>query len=154
ISAHPVLTAAIQDTLGASGHVTGTLRRGQGGLRQVTLAAAQAHTHGVRVDWHALLPEGTQGTRRHVTLPNYAFEYERFWLRVAGGGSAAQLGLGDARHPLLGTATELPDGSLLGTGRIGLASHPWLADHAVLDTVLLPGTAFVDMALWAAERVG
>ena len=37
------------------------------------------------------------------------------------------------------------DGSVL-TGRLSLKSHPWLADHAVAGVVLLPGTAFVELA--------
>ncbi|HEX8690393.1 MAG TPA: type I polyketide synthase, partial [Solirubrobacterales bacterium] len=43
---------------------------------------------------------------------------------------------------------------LLLTGRLSLATHPWLTDHAVMDTVLLPGTAFLELALHAAERTG
>ncbi|MYR42066.1 type I polyketide synthase, partial [Streptomyces sp. SID5910] len=39
-------------------------------------------------------------------------------------------------------------------GRLSLASHAWLADHAVLGAVLLPGTAFVELALHAGGRVG
>ncbi|MFF4085187.1 SDR family NAD(P)-dependent oxidoreductase, partial [Streptomyces sp. NPDC001777] len=35
-----------------------------------------------------------------------------------------------------------------------LQTHPWLADHAVAGTVLLPGTAFIDLALHAAGTVG
>ena len=33
-------------------------------------------------------------------------------------------------------------------------THPWLAGHVVFGAVLLPGTAFVELALAAAERVG
>ncbi|MGW8882664.1 polyketide synthase dehydratase domain-containing protein, partial [Streptomyces mirabilis] len=40
------------------------------------------------------------------------------------------------------------------TSRLSLDSHPWLADHAVFGSVLLPGTAFVELALHAGERVG
>ncbi|MEU3416920.1 polyketide synthase dehydratase domain-containing protein, partial [Streptomyces sp. NPDC006658] len=40
------------------------------------------------------------------------------------------------------------------TGRVSLGTHPWLADHAVFGTVILPGTAFVEMALRAADEVG
>ncbi|MGY5138227.1 SDR family NAD(P)-dependent oxidoreductase, partial [Streptomyces nigrescens] len=32
--------------------------------------------------------------------------------------------------------------------------HPWLADHAVMDTVLLPGTALVELALQAGDELG
>ncbi|GAB1818702.1 hypothetical protein HerbRD11066_18660 [Herbidospora sp. RD11066] len=42
---------------------------------RVTEALAQAHVHGVGVDWPAILPPG-----RHVDLPTYAFDHERFWL--------------------------------------------------------------------------
>ncbi|WP_245997835.1 polyketide synthase dehydratase domain-containing protein [Streptomyces armeniacus] len=40
------------------------------------------------------------------------------------------------------------------TGRLALDTHPWLADHAVLDTVILPGTAYVELALHAAHHTG
>ena len=33
-------------------------------------------------------------------------------------------------------------------------THPWLADHAVAGTVLLPGTAFLELALYAGREVG
>ncbi|MDX3234021.1 type I polyketide synthase, partial [Streptomyces sp. ME19-01-6] len=35
-----------------------------------------------------------------------------------------------------------------------LHTHPWLADHAVQGTVILPGTAFVELAIQAGDQVG
>jgi acyl transferase domain-containing protein len=40
------------------------------------------------------------------------------------------------------------------TGRVCLRTHPWLADHAVGGAALFPGTAFLELALCAAARVG
>jgi NADPH:quinone reductase-like Zn-dependent oxidoreductase/acyl carrier protein len=40
------------------------------------------------------------------------------------------------------------------TGRLSLRAQPWLADHAVAGTVLLPGTAFVEMAVQAGNAAG
>ncbi|MER5796608.1 SDR family NAD(P)-dependent oxidoreductase, partial [Streptomyces sp. NPDC001980] len=37
---------------------------------------------------------------------------------------------------------------------MSLRSHPWLADHAVNGTVLLPGTAFLELAQHAGEQLG
>ena len=65
------------------------------------------------------------------------------------------VGLGSAEHPLLGAAIALADGEgLLFTGRLSVPAHPWLVDHAVMGVVLLPGTAFVELAIHAGTRVG
>ncbi|MFF9077614.1 SDR family NAD(P)-dependent oxidoreductase [Streptomyces sp. NPDC014872] len=109
---------------------------------------------GSLVDWQAFY---APHRARHIDLPTYAFRRTRLWLEAAADGSGDADGLGQSAtgHPLLTAATELPDtqGALL-TGRLSLSSHPWLGDHSVHGTVLLPGTAFVDMALRAAEFTG
>ncbi|MGW2329892.1 acyltransferase domain-containing protein, partial [Streptomyces sp. NPDC001700] len=113
---------------------------------------AQAHASGVAVGWKGFLEE--RGARS-VALPTYAFQRRRYWLGAPDpAGSPAGLGLEPAAHPLLATATELPDGSRLFTGRVTLADHAWLGDHIVMGTVILPGTAFVELAFHAAHAVG
>ncbi|MGR3939223.1 acyltransferase domain-containing protein, partial [Streptomyces sp. BRA346] len=113
---------------------------------------AQAHAWGVAVGWKGFLA-GHGG--RNVPLPTYAFQRRRYWLDTPDpAGSPAGLGLEPASHPLLATATELPDGSRLFTGRVTLADHAWLGDHIVMGTVILPGTAFVELAFHAAHTVG
>ncbi|HWM06042.1 MAG TPA: SDR family NAD(P)-dependent oxidoreductase, partial [Actinophytocola sp.] len=109
-----------------------------------TVAAAVAHAalRGARIDTEQLFPGG-----RRVTLPTYAFQRRRYWLDTPTGG------LRPADHPLLGGMTTLPDGLLL-TGRISVHTHPWLADHVVAGAVLLPGAAFVELAVAAGDRVG
>ncbi|MFF3547638.1 SDR family NAD(P)-dependent oxidoreductase, partial [Streptomyces platensis] len=104
---------------------------------------------GVAVDRTPLFP----GARR-VALPTYAFQRQNYWLQAnAGSGDVSSIGLGAADHPLLGAAVTLPDAVVL-TGRLSLATHPWLADHTIMDTVLLPGTALVELAIQAGDQVG
>jgi polyene macrolide polyketide synthase len=132
----------------------GSLQRGEGGSRRFLAALAEAWVRGVEVDWHGLF-EG-RGAKR-LGLPSYAFQRERFWLEpgVGATGDVASIGQGSVDHPLLGAVVELADGrGWLFTGRLSLESHPWLADHAVLGIVLLPGTAFVELALHAGQRTG
>ena len=38
------------------------------------------------------------------------------------------------------------------TGRLSLDDHPWLADHVVMDTILFPGTGYLELALHAAAQ--
>ncbi|WP_410667946.1 SDR family NAD(P)-dependent oxidoreductase [Amycolatopsis sp. cmx-4-68] len=145
-SAHPVLTTAIQDA-----PALGTLRRDHGGLDQFVTALAQAHTEGAGPDWTTVFPGA-----RHTDLPPYPFQHQRYWLDTpAGTADPAKLGLTADDHPLLSAALPLADGTgTVFTGRFSLTTHPWLADHAVEGTPLLPGAAFVDLALHAAHHTG
>ncbi len=160
ISPHPVLTVGVQETVeevldgSPDVLVTGSLRREQGGLERFLLSLGEAWVRGVDVDWQRVF--AGSGARR-VGLPGYAFQRERYWLKaVAGEGQdAASIGQTSIDHPLLGALVGLADGEgLLFTGRLSLDTHPWLADHAVMGTVLLPGTAFVELALHAGGEVG
>ncbi|HEY3958876.1 MAG TPA: SDR family NAD(P)-dependent oxidoreductase [Solirubrobacteraceae bacterium] len=116
-------------------------------------ALVGAHVHGVRVDWRGF--EGL-GTGR-VELPAYAFQRRRYWLGGgAGVGDPTAAGQSAVEHPLLGAVVPLAGdgGGWLFTGRLSSEAFPWIADHAVMDTVLFPGTGFIDLVLAAGERVG
>uniref|UniRef100_UPI003C7E9EED type I polyketide synthase n=1 Tax=Streptomyces sp. rh45 TaxID=3028726 RepID=UPI003C7E9EED len=85
----------------------------------------------------------------------YAFQRERYWLgRSAATGDVTAAGLRSAGHPLLGAAVPVAGGGTLFTGRLSLSTTPWLADHAVSGTTLLPGTALVELALSAGHELG
>ncbi|MFD4137249.1 type I polyketide synthase, partial [Streptomyces goshikiensis] len=156
-SPHPVLTVGMQETVEDAGReaaVLGSLRRNEGGLERFWLSLGEAYVRGVTVDWDAVFA-GTGAQR--VDLPTYAFQRDRYWIEVPVSpvGDVASAGLGSAEHPLLGAAVELPDSEgFLFTGRLSLQSHPWLADHRAAGAVMLPGTAFVELALHAAQRAG
>ncbi|GAB1818701.1 beta-ketoacyl synthase N-terminal-like domain-containing protein [Herbidospora sp. RD11066] len=77
-SAHPVLTAAIADTLDGPAVITGTLRRDDGGPARLLASLAEAHVHGVTIDWTTVLRRKAQ-----VELPTYAFQHRRFWIETA-----------------------------------------------------------------------
>ncbi|WP_129306066.1 type I polyketide synthase [Streptomyces sp. L2] len=155
-SPHPVLTVGLTDTLADAGAdtavVTGTLRRDDGGTGRVLTSLGRLVVHGVRPDWDAVFAGRATG---RAPLPTYPFQGERYWLEptTAAPADPAAVGQSDAAHPLLGAAVTLPgDGGLVLTGRLSLAAQPWLADHAVGSTVVVPGTALLEMAVRAGDE--
>ncbi|WP_240507397.1 SDR family NAD(P)-dependent oxidoreductase, partial [Streptomyces kanamyceticus] len=156
-SAHPVLTVGLGETFedtGSEAFALGTLRRDEGGPERFLTSAAEGYVRGLPVNWQTLYA-GSE--TQHVDLPTYAFQHQRYWLEsgALNVADAGGLGLGAAEHPLLGAAVQIAgEDQLLLTGRLSLQTHPWLADHAALDAVLVPGAAFVELALRAADEIG
>jgi polyketide synthase 12 len=157
ISPHPVLTGAVTETGEGAGVtapvVTGTLARQDGGAARLLASLAAAHVAGVTVDWAAVLGGG-----QRVDLPTYAFQRQRYWPEPAAvrTGDLASVGLVPAGHPLIGAEVEVASGEglLLFTGQLSLRAQPWLADHTVSGVVLLPGTAFLELAILAGRQAG
>ncbi|MFF8848046.1 SDR family NAD(P)-dependent oxidoreductase, partial [Streptomyces sp. NPDC015127] len=138
-------------------------RRDRNEPHTLLTALGRLHTHGLDIDWPGTL---TGRRTRHIDLPTYPFQRQRYWLDTKDylaeswlaqdlGTNPAALGVTALDHPLLSAAITVPDtGAMVLTGRLSVQDQPWLADHDVLGSVLLPGTGFVELALRAAEEVG
>ncbi len=171
VSPHPVLTVGVQETIDAalvssptakdsvgdtSGASTaaafGSLRRQEGGPERFIRSLGEVWTHGVEVDWTALYGESDAVLPE---LPTYPFKRQRYWLDSRGGGDVASIGQAPAEHPLLGAAVALADDDgWLFTGRLSRQTHPWLSDHVVMGSVVLAGTALLELARHAGSRAG
>ncbi|MET8014845.1 SDR family NAD(P)-dependent oxidoreductase [Streptomyces sp. NPDC005266] len=147
----PMVHATLDAVLDDGGYVAAaTLTAGRPEPQALARALAQPFAAGLPMAWERLLPGG-----RRVELPGYPFAGQRYWQaadETTAGLRAA--GLSATSHPLLGAAVHLPDGQTVLTGRVLPSAHPWLADHAVGGTVLLPGTAFLELALHAGAEAG
>nr|WTB03572.1 SDR family NAD(P)-dependent oxidoreductase [Streptomyces antimycoticus] len=127
------------------------LRPGRDEPRTLLTALALTHIDGAAVDFAAALPEDAS----RVDLPTYRFQRQRYWRPVPNATADVRaVGLGPTGHPLLQAAVETPDGGLLLTGRLSPHTHAWLADHTIADSVPLPGTALLELALLAAAHTG
>ncbi|MET9596090.1 type I polyketide synthase, partial [Streptomyces sp. NPDC006516] len=146
-----VLTAMAQNSAADAVFVPG-LRRNQSEPEALVTALARLHTVGHVPDWAAFYaPTGA----RRVDLPTYAFQRQHYWLPDRAAGGAAAAGLHAAEHPLLSAMVMLADADgAVFTGRLSVGSHPWLADHVIGESVLFPGTGFVELAIRAGDQVG
>ena len=128
-----------------------SLKRDGGDVRALADGVAAAWAAGADVDPAPLCGAAS----RRVDLPTYPFERQSYWLPTPEGGrSLAALGLADATHTLLGAAVALADGGVVYTGRLDLAAQPWLGDHRVFGSVVVPGAVLLDIVLGAARSVG
>ncbi|TDB87747.1 type I polyketide synthase, partial [Actinomadura sp. 7K534] len=137
---------------------TGTLHRDNGTWTQLLTNLATLHTQGFTTDWTRILEAiGIPRPASPPALPTYAFQHQRYWLDGRGrrAGDVADAGLTPADHPLIGAMVKLASGGeVVLTGRVSKGSHPWLADHVVAGSALLPGSAFVELAVHAGRLVG
>ncbi|MFE1897189.1 type I polyketide synthase [Streptomyces yangpuensis] len=151
-----VLSAMARSCLAEPGKavLAAAARRGRPEPATLLGALAELHVRGTSVAWDRVL--SGRGARR-VELPAYPFGGDAYWLPLPGpaDGGLAGAGIAASGHPLLGAEIELPgQDALLFTSRLSVESHPWLADHVVRGAVLVPGTAFVEIALQAGAAVG
>ncbi|MGW0932766.1 SDR family NAD(P)-dependent oxidoreductase [Streptomyces sp. NPDC002644] len=155
MSAHPVLAMPLTDA-GAErgGIVVGSLSRRDGGPGQLLRNLGLLHVQGYDLDWDKVL--GDAGDAGPVALPTYAFQRERYWLETPKpSGDAGSLGLEASAHPWIGAVTPLADGEgHLVTGRLSLADQPWLRDHTVFGSAVVPGTGLLELATAAAHEAG
>nr|WP_309112607.1 polyketide synthase [Saccharothrix sp.] len=123
-------------------------------LQRAGLVAAlsELHSLGVAVDWRAFFA-GTGA--RHVQLPTYPFQRQRFWVEHRESAELAELGVAPADHPLLGAAVPVAGADeVVFTGKVSLRGHPWLERHRVRGAVVLPSSALVELAIRAGDEVG
>jgi acyl transferase domain-containing protein/acyl-CoA synthetase (AMP-forming)/AMP-acid ligase II/acyl carrier protein len=121
-------------------------RAGRGEGEALLAAVGAVHTAGIPVAWRSVF---AGSGARPVPLPTYPFQRTRYWL------DPPQPGGGGLDHALLGPALVAPDSPrIVHGGSIGVRAHNWLADHVVGDSVVVPATAFVDIALHAGTAAG
>ncbi|MER7610722.1 type I polyketide synthase [Nonomuraea wenchangensis] len=149
------LTPMVEQTLthqdGEEPSVVALLRRDRDEITQLVTGLGQAWTRGTGVDWTAW-PTGARGS--DLELPTYPFQHRRYWLQLPSTGDPVALGQTSVDHSILGAVVEQPDGGAILTGRLSVSAQPWLADHVINGTAILPGTGFVELALRAGDQVG
>lgn len=146
IGANAVLQRYMKDSLASrevSGRVLPTLKLGNDGLARINEAALRVHLLVEQPRLESYYPVAG----RPVRLPNYPWQRERHW--HPGTSEGAGLIETDRIHPLLGW--RLKDQAVW-ENVLDATVCRWLADHKVVNAIVFPGAAYVEMALAAARE--
>jgi phthiocerol/phenolphthiocerol synthesis type-I polyketide synthase C len=141
IGPHSILDRYLRDclkTIGGQGLSIPTLRRHEPERDALWLALGRCYAAGVAIDYDALYPRDCA----FVPLPAYPWQRERYWFADDGGVGASP---SRRKHPLLGTRLPATDG--IWKNRLDPALLGWLADHVVQSSTVLPGAAYIEMAV-------
>ncbi len=144
ISPHPLLTHAINESLGQrNARVSGTVYRDQPETLTFHTQLAMVRP-----------PVDTAPAERRdllVDLPPTPWLHTRYWMAAPTGGQQVV-----GAHPLLGLHVELPGGAgHAWQSDAGTDLNPWLADHKVHGQPVMPGAGFAEIALCAGcEALG
>ncbi len=155
LSPHPLLTRAVEQTarhLETPVAALASLRRDQSPSHGLLGFVSDLHSAGAAVDFAVLHPAG-----RLMDIPLPTWTHRRLLLTRAGVGAVGGQAHGHvvAVHPLLGAHVRLLEEPERHAWQadVGTAALPWLGDHQVHDVAALPGAAYCEMALSAAESL-
>jgi acyl transferase domain-containing protein/predicted O-methyltransferase YrrM len=146
VGPHPVLAGLGAQCVSDATWIA-SLRRGRGDRATFLEAAARLWVGGVPVDWAA----AGRGRARVAGLPTYPFERQRYWLSAAPAGARARAAGG---HPLLGSRVRSPLVAAQFEARLAPDAPAFLGEHRVDGAVVLPATAYLEMARAAAAALG
>lgn len=133
-----------------------SLRPEQDDWHMMLTSLAELYVHGVCVNW---LGWDQDYSRRRLNLPTYPFQRQRYWIeadtRYAHDALFQHNGVGNQTlHPLLGQQLYLAGiQEIRFQSQISPGSPFWLRDHCLFGTTILPGTAYLEMALAAGAVV-
>ena len=148
IGPHPVLGAAIAEVaqeLRKNVFVTASQRRKKPEQEYFFDAVAALHSRGFDIDWQGMYSGGM-----FVPFPTYQWNWGRFWYETP---YFNKVRVGKADHPLLGMRqTGLADLANSWRTDISLEKYPYLNDHRIQDTCILPAAAYVEMAYGALRK--
>lgn len=149
-SPHPLLIPTIQEVCDISAvHSTtvASLRRDEPQQATLLEGLATLFTAGHPVHWNGIYRHGNV-----VDLPALPWQKKRFWINGKSDGRRSFAATPGA-HPLLGAPLVTAGGEWIWAPVLSHDLITWAKDHAVQDTVFLPASAYVEIAIAAQRQI-
>ncbi len=142
---HPVLAAAIAETAGTQRvSVIASQRRDQDDGRALLNCVGAVHCQGHDIAWSAVNSDDGAGL---LKLPSYPWQNKRFWNETHEAEEALYY---RPVHPLLGQPVRGVHPTW--EAELSAISHPFLAEHRIQGSAVVPGAVYVEMALAAGRE--
>lgn len=148
---HPVLASSIIEIAGtqptqnrAEVVVMASQRRDDDDAHTLMNCVGALHSNGHTVAWEKLYP---RGGARLLKLPTYPWQSKRFWNETQ---EAAEDLHYNPVHPLLGQPVSAVHPTW--EAELSITAAPFLGDHQVQGSTIVPGAVFIEMALAAAQE--
>jgi myxalamid-type polyketide synthase MxaB len=146
IGPHPVMAAALAEIALAQRSPAlsvVSLRRDEDERSTMLHGLATLYRKGAPVRWETIYTR----PGRAIRLPAYPWQRQRLWHEFTG--AARELRSAPA-HPLLGDRQPLPQPTWLNYLDVRLI--PWLADHRIAGSPVMPAAAYLEMAAAAVRE--
>jgi acyl transferase domain-containing protein/NADP-dependent 3-hydroxy acid dehydrogenase YdfG/acyl carrier protein len=111
---------------------------------------AKLYTQGYVFDWLSGFAGQSVG---RIPLPTYPFQRQRYWLDAPKPKRSPLSANTSAVHPLLGTPLMLAVSDRLFQSELTTQEPAWLNDHQVFGQPILPGAAYLEMAIAAGKAL-
>jgi myxalamid-type polyketide synthase MxaB len=134
-----------------------SLREGRDDWQVMLDSLGALYVQGANVDWDGLDRDYVQA-RRRVVLPNYPFQRARYWFKqdeTPQPKSGVLTQPSTAIHPLLHQRVQSPlIKDIVFESGVSADRPPFLSDHRIYGAPIFPATAYLEMALAAANTFG
>jgi len=125
--------------------------------QQMLTSLGQLYCRGININWKAF---DESFNRYRVPLPTYPFQRKRYWMEAPKNNnyynsvSALRSSQNTQLTPLIGQLLSLPDTKEIHFHHQISVNYPtWLGDHQVFDSVVMPGTGYLEIALEGAYHL-
>ncbi|HKV32965.1 MAG TPA: KR domain-containing protein, partial [Pyrinomonadaceae bacterium] len=155
VSPHPIVLTSLQQGMyhaGVDGTALPSLRRDEDERTVMLGSLCSLYESGHDVNWKALFPDGGKCVR----LPTYPWRRDRYWVEFdEPADDEERTSHNGKRRPLLGAHVSPANASLnhVWEFKVSHARMPFLKDHRVQGMAVMPATAYIEMALGAAEKI-
>ncbi len=134
-------------------HWLPSLRPGRDDWQTLLESLADLYVAGAPVDWKGF---DKDYSRRRVDLPTYPFQRKRYWAKSAEQGVHAVTFShrgGPSLHPLLGRRVKAAVADHVFESQLDAKRPAILSDHKIQGVVIMPGAAYLEMALAASAAI-